>query len=323
MKSIQCPKYGPPEGLVLADVLKPTPGSGEVLVKIEAASINAADWHIMRADPWMVRLGMGFSKPKIKGLGADVAGRIEAVGTNVQHLKPGDEVFGDLSGCGFGSFAEYVCVPETVVIPKPANLSFIEAAAMPMAAVTALNGLRNAGKIKEGQKVLVLGATGGVGSFAVQLAQALGAEVTAVGSPAKADMLHSLGAKRVIDYTQVDVTKAGVEYDLILDAAAYRPIYAYRRALRPSGTYVLVGGAMGPLMQAGILGPIYGLLSGRKFKSYLSKPNPQDLLYIKQLAEEGKIHPVLDRTFPLAQVPEAIRHLEQRRAKGKVTINVT
>ncbi len=240
MKAIVYEKYGPPEVLQLKEVEKPTPKDDEVLIKVHVASANAAGWHLLRADPFFVRLmGGGLLKPKNKILGADIAGRVEAVGRNVKQFQPGDEVFGDISGCGFGGFAEYVCARENALVLKPASMTFEEAAAIPQAAVLALQGLRDKRQIQPGQKVLINGAGGGVGTFAVQLAKYFGAEVTGVDSTKKLDMLRSIGADHVIDYTQKDYTKSGQCYDLILDVAAHRSIFDYKRALSPEGIYVM------------------------------------------------------------------------------------
>ncbi|MCY1021603.1 NAD(P)-dependent alcohol dehydrogenase [Pyxidicoccus sp. MSG2] len=320
MKAIVCPRYGPPDVLRLEEVEKPAPRDDEVLIAVRAASVNAADWHLMRGDPYLMRLAMGFRGPKFAILGADVAGQVVAVGKNVTRLRPGEEVFGDISDCGFGSFAEYVCAREAKLLPKPANLTFEETAAVPMAAVTALEGLRGAGRIQAGQHVLIHGASGGVGSFAVQLAKALGAEVTAACGSGKQDMVRALGADHVIDYTREDVTRNGHAYDLILDAAAYRSIFDFKRALSPTGTYVVAGGSTGSLFQAMLLGPLRSSSKGRKFRNYLSMPNRENLTFVKELLEARKVVPFIDRRFPLSDVPDAIRHLEARRTRGKLVI---
>ncbi len=322
MKAMVYTKYGPPDVLNLEDVRDPTPKEDEVLVKVHAASANAADWHLLRADPFLVRLMYGVLKPKHEILGADIAGRVETVGGNVKQFQPGDEVFGDLSGDGFGGFAEYVCASEDALALKPANISFEEAAAVPLAAVTALQGLRDKGQIQPGQKVLINGASGGVGTFAVQIAKSFGAEVTGVCSTSKLDMVRSIGADHVIDYTQEDFTKNGQQYDLILAANGYHPISDYRRALSPEGTYVMTGGSGAQMLQAMTLGPIMSM-TGSKKMGYLSmKQNKEDLVFMKELLEDGKITPVIDRAYPLSEIPEAIRYLEEGHAKGKVVITV-
>ena len=247
MKAIVYTKYGPPDVLHLEEVEKPIPKDNEILIKVHAASVNAYDWRHLRADPFFIRLmGVGLLRPKHKILGADIAGRVEAVGRNVTQFRPGDDVFGEGS---YGGFAEFVCVDEKRVVLKPADLTFEEAAAVPMAALTALQGLRDKGQIQAGQKVLINGASGGVGTFAVQIAKSFGTEVTGVCSTAKMDLVRSIGADHVIDYTQEDVTNNGQQYDLIFDNAAYRSISKYRRILSPGGRYVLAGGSMARLFQ--------------------------------------------------------------------------
>ncbi len=322
MKAIIFTKYGPPDVLELKEVEQPTPKDDEVLVRVNAASVNAADWHLLRADPFLVRLMFGLLKPKIKILGADVAGRVEAVGRNVKQFQPGDEVFGDLSGSGWGGFAEYACAHENAIASKPASLTFEQAAAVPLAAVTALQGLRDKGKIKPGQKVLINGASGGVGTFAVQIAKSFGAEVTAVCSTGKLDMVRSLGADHVIDYTQEDFTKKGERYDLILAANGYHTISEYKRALSPNGIYVMTGGAGAQMFQALFLGPWISMTGSRKMGSLTAKPNKGDLLFVKGLLEAGKVVPVIDRRYTLREVPEAIRYVEAGHARGKVVITV-
>jgi len=255
MKAIVNHKYGSPDVLELKDVEKPTPGDDEVLIKVHAASVNAFDWHMLRADPFFIRLMSGLLKPKRNILGADVAGQVEAVGGNVKQFKPGDDVYGVTAGCRSGSFAEYVCAGENVIALKPSNITFEQAAAVPLAAVTALQGLRNKGHIQPGQKVLINGASGGVGTFAVQIAKSFGAEVTAVCSTRNLDRVHSLGADQIIDYTQEDFTKKGQHYDLILAANGNRSIFDYKRALSPKGIYVLAGGSMAQFYQFVLLGP--------------------------------------------------------------------
>jgi NADPH:quinone reductase-like Zn-dependent oxidoreductase len=267
-------------------------------------------------------MGFGLLKPKNKILGADIAGRIEAAGKNVTRFQPGDEVFGDLSICGFGAFAEYVCASEDALVSKPVNISFEEAAAVPLAAVTALQGLRDKGRIQQGQKVLINGASGGVGTFAVQIAKSLGAEVTGVCSTSKLDMVRSIGADHVIDYTQEDFTKNGQRYDLILAANGYHPISDYKRALSPKGTYVMTGGSGAQMVQAIIMGPVISMTGSKKLGNLAMKPNKKDLVFMKELLEAGKVAPVVDRRYPLSEVAEAIRYLEEGHARGKVAIAV-
>jgi 2-desacetyl-2-hydroxyethyl bacteriochlorophyllide A dehydrogenase len=315
-------EYGSTQMLSLQEVDKPVVPDNGVLVRVHAASVNAGDWHLMRGTPFLIRLIFGgLLKPKIKILGTDVAGRVEAVGKDVTQFQPGDEVFGDLSECGFGAFAEYVCATEAALVLKPANTSFEEAATVPGAALAALQGLRDFGLVA-GQKVLIVGASGGVGSFAVQIAKALGAEVTALCSTKKIDMVRSLGADCVIDYTQADVTRQGQHYDLIFDAAAYRSVFDYLPALTPEGTYVLVGGSTPRFFQVMFLGPWISRLGRRKVKCLALKPDRADLIVLRDLIEAGKISPFIDRRYKLSEVPAAIRYLEQRQVRGKVAISV-
>ena len=322
MKAIVYHNYGSLNVLKLEEREKPTPQDNEVLVKIHAASVNALDQHLLRADPFLARLHSGLLKPKYQILGADIAGQVEAVGRNVEQFQPGDEVFGDIFACGLGGFAEYVCARENALVLKPANLSFEEAAAVPMAAVTALHGLRDKGQIQPGQKVLIHGASGGVGTFAVQIAKAFGAEVTAVCSTRNVDIARSMGADQVIDYTREDFTRNGQRYDLILAANGYHSIADYKRALRPKGTYVVTGGSMAQLFQAMLLGPWISMTGRKKMGSLTSKPNQKDLVFMKELLEAGKVVPVIERRYPLREVAEALRYLEEGHAKGKVVITV-
>lgn len=322
MKATVYTKYGPPDILNLEEVRDPTPKEDEVLVKVHAASANAADWHLLRADPFLVRLMYGVLKPKHEILGADIAGRAEAVGGNVKQFQPGDEVFGDLSGDGFGGFAEYVCASENALVSKPASMTFEEAAAVPMAAVTALQGLRDKGRIQPGQKVLINGASGGVGTFAVQIAKSFGAEVTGVCSTRKSDMVRSIGADHVIDYTQEDFTRNGQRYDLILAVNGYRPISDYKRALNAKGIYVMVGGSTAQIFQALLLGPWMSMTGSKKMGALSAKPDREDLVFVKELVEAGKVMPVIDRRYPLSEVGEALRYLEEGHARGKVVITV-
>jgi NADPH:quinone reductase-like Zn-dependent oxidoreductase len=294
----------------------------EILIRVYAAAANAADWHLLRGKPFLFRLFIGLLKPKHQVLGAAVAGRVEGVGRNVTQFQPGDEVFGDLSGSGWGGFAEYVCARENAVALKPANVTFEEAAAVPVAAVTALQGLRDKGQIQPGQKVLINGASGGVGMFAIQIAKSFGAEVTGVCSTRNVDMVRSLGADQVIDYAQEDFTKNGQRYDLILAANGYHPIWAYKRALRPKGRYVMSGGSNAQLIQAMLLGPVMSMTGGNKMGNLLARPNQRDLVYMKELLERGKVVPVIERRYPLREVPEAIRYVEEGHAQGKIVINV-
>jgi NADPH:quinone reductase-like Zn-dependent oxidoreductase len=322
MKAVVYTEYGSPDVLHVTEVAKPVPQDHEVLIKVYAASVNAADWHLLRGAPAVVRLEFGLRKPKKTILGADIAGRVEAVGRMVTQLQPGDDVFGNVSGCGWGGFAEYVCAEEQAVVRKPANVTFEQAAAVPMAAVTALQALRTKGQLQPGQKVLINGASGGVGTFAVQIAKALGADVAGVCSTEKMDLVRAIGANRVIDYTREDFTQAGPQYDLILAANGYHSLFAYKRALRPRGTYVMTGGSTGQMFQAILLGPWISLTGKQKMGNILSRPSHQDLAFIGELLESGQVVPVIDRTYPLSAVPDAIRYVEAGHAKGKVVITV-
>ncbi len=314
--------YGSPDVLQLNDVEKPAPADDEVLINMHAASVNAADLHYLRADPFLIRLMSGLLKPKNTILGADIAGRVEAVGKNVTQFQPGDEVFGDISGCGWGGFAEYVCARQDALVLKPANITFEQAAAVPMAAVTALQGLRSKGQIQSGQKVLVNGASGGVGTFAVQIAKSFGADVTGVCSTRNLDMVRSIGADRVIDYTREDFTQNEHRFDLILAANGYHSISDYQRALNPKGTYVTTGGSMAQVSQAMLQGPWISMTGSQKMGNMLARPNQKDLAFLKELLAAGNVVPVIDRRYPLRAVPEALRYLEEGHARGKVVITV-
>lgn len=320
MKAIVYTQYGPPDMLQLKEIATPSPADNEVLIKLYAASVNPLDCHFMRGKPLFLRLMGGLRTPKHKILGCDIAGRVEAVGRNVKQFQPGDEVFG--AGKGLGGFAEYVCTVEDKLAQKPANISFEEAAAIPVAAISALQGLRDKGRIQRGRKVLVDGASGGVGTFAVQIAKSFGAEVTAVCSTRNLDTARSIGADHVIDYTREDFTRSGQRYDLILAANAYHSIFDYRRALSQDGSYVMVGGGWAQIFQAILLGPLLSLLGSKKMCFVGAKINNKDLVLLKDLLEAGKIVPVVDRRFPLSDVAEALRYLEEGHAQGKVVITV-
>ena len=323
MKAIVATKYGSADVLQVQQVAKPTPKDNEVLVEVHAVSVNAGDEHLLTGKPFVMRLmGFGLLKPKNTILGAAIAGRVEAVGRNVKQFQPGDEVFGDLSAGGWGGFAEYVCTNEDALVLKPSSLSFEEAAAVPLAAVTALQGLRNKAPIQPGQQVLIYGASGGVGTFAVQIAKAFGAEVTAVCSTRNVDIMRSIGADHVIDYTQEDFTQNGQQYDLILAANGDHSISDYKRALSPNGTYVMTGGSDKQMMQAMLLGPWMSRSGSQKMGNLAAKPNQKDLAFMKGLLEAGKVKPVIDRCYPLSEGIEAIRYFEAGHAKGKVVITV-
>jgi NADPH:quinone reductase-like Zn-dependent oxidoreductase len=322
MKAIISTKYGSPDVLELKEVEKPIAPDNQVLVKVHAASVNYGNLVLLRGKPFLARFAFGLLRPKYTIPGGDMAGRVEAVGKNVKQFQPGDEVFGDLSGCGWGSFAEYVSVPEHALALKPANISFEEAAAVPMAAVTALQGLRDKGKIQSGQKVLINGASGGVGTFAVQIAKSFGAEVTAVCSTRNLDIVRSIGADHAIDYTKEDFTQNTHSYDLILAVNGYQSISAYKRALNPNGNYVMVGGSGAQLTQAMVLGPWISMTGSKKMGNMLQRANQKDLNYIKELLEAGKVKPVIDRRYKLSEVPEALRYFEEGHAQGKVVITM-
>ena len=324
MKAIVYTQYGSPDVLQLKEVAKPTPKDNEVLIKIHAASANPLDWHLMRAEPFLARLENGLLKPKNTKLGADVAGRIEAVGRNVTQFHVGDDVFGGMPLNELGSFAEYVCAPEELLALKPAKMTFEQAAAVPLAAFTALQGLRDKGQIQPGQKVLINGASGGVGTFAVQIAKSYGTEVTGVCSTRNLDMVRSIGADHVIDYTKEDFTRKGQQYDLIFDAVGNRSVSDYQRALSPNGICSVAGfTTMSLLFQVIFLGAWVSKTGSKKIgRMETAKPNKKDLVIIKELLEAGKVVPVIDRTYPLSQVSEAIRYLETGRARGKVVIAV-
>ena len=318
MKAIVYSKYGRPLDVVqLKEVDKPIPTDDQVLVRIHAASVNAYDWHMLTADIFLVRLAAGLLKPKNSRPGADVAGRVEAVGKGIKHFQPGDEVYGDI---GSGGFAEYACARENLLALKPTNITFEEAAAVPMAALTALQGLRDGGQIRPGQKTLIHGASGGVGSFAVQFAKYFRAEVTAVCSTKNLDMARSLGAEHVIDYTKEDFTKNGQLYDLIFAANGNRSIFDYRRALSPTGIYVMAGGSISQIFQGLLLAPSLSKSGGKKLGALSAKVNQKDLVFIRELVETGKIKPVIDRRYPLSETAEALRYLGEGHAKGKIVI---
>ena len=324
MKAIVFTKYGSPDVLQFKDIEKPTPKDNEVLVKIHAASANPLDWHLMRGAPFLARLENGLQKPKNTKLGADIAGRVEAIGRNVTQFQPGDEVFGAISINELGGFAEYVCAPEERLVLKPAKITFEQAAAVPVAAFTALQGLRDKGQIQQGQKVLINGASGGVGTFAVQIAKSFGTEVTGVCSTRNLDMVRSIGADHVIDYTKEDFTRNGQQYDLIFDAVGNRSVSDFQRALSPHGICSVAGfTTLSRLFQVILLGAWVSKTGSKKIGLMkTASPNKKDLVFIKALLETGKVVPVIDRTYPLSEVPEAIRYLEAGHARGKVVITV-
>jgi NADPH:quinone reductase-like Zn-dependent oxidoreductase len=322
VRAITYTEYGPPDVLQFTEVEKPTPKDDEVLIRIRAASVNPLDWHFMRGAPYALRIGAGLRKPKTNRLGVDVAGQVEAVGKNVTQFQPGDEVFGVCKG----AFAEYGCSAERALVRKPPGMTFEQAAVVPVAAMSALQGLRDKGRIQSGQRVLINGASGGVGTFAVQVAKSFGVEVTGVCSTRNVDLVRSIGANSVVDYTQEDFTRSGQRYDLILDTVGNHTLSETRRALTPEGTLVMVGGPN----KGRWLGPLTGLLkmvvvSGfvrQKLRPFLMRMSQDDLIAVQALLEAGKVTPVIDRSYPLSAVPDAIRYLEEGHARGKVVITV-
>ena len=322
MKAIVYIQYGPPEVLQLKEVEKPIPKENEVLVKVFAASVNPADWHMIRGEPKFARLAFGLTKPKNIIPGIDIAGTVESVGKNVKEFHPGDEVFGD---CGWGgAFAEYVCVKEKSIVNKPSNISFEEGASISVAAFSALQGLRDKGHIQSGQKVLINGASGGVGTFAVQLAKYFGAEVTGVCSTGNLNLVRSIDADKVIDYTKEDFTNTAEKYDLIIDNVANRSVTNLKRALSPNGLCVIIGfSSLSRMLQQMFLGPLVSMIGDKKIGGLgTAKPNKKDLVFLKELLESGKIKPVIDRIYPLSDVAEAIGYVEEGHAKGKVVLTV-
>lgn len=320
MKAVVYEKYGSPDALELREVARPTPGDEEVLVSVRAVSINDWDWGLLQGATLIDRLLFGFFKPRRTILGSDIAGRVEAVGKDVVRFRLGDEVFGDLSG-RWGGFAEYVCAPHTALAAKPPGMTFAEAAAIPQAGMLAVQGLLNAGRLQPGQKLLINGAGGGVGTFAIQIARLHGVEVTGVDSTAKLDLLHALGFDKVIDYTQADFTASGTSYDLILDVKTNRSPYDYARALSPGGTYVTVGGLMTRLLQVVLVGPVIAMGGKKKMRVVALKPN-KDLVYMSELFEAGKVRPVMEHFRTLNEVPEAMRHFGAGNHKGKVVVTL-
>ena len=316
MKAIVATRYGSPDVIRFEEIAKPSPANNEVLIKICAASVNPLDWHFMRGDPPFLRLMLGLRKPKHTRVGVDLAGRVEAVGGGVTQFKPGDAVFGACRG----AFAEYVCALEKQLALKPDALSFEAAASVPVAAITALQGLRDKGRIQPRQKVLIEGASGGVGTFAVQIAKAFGAEVTAVCSTRNVQIARSIGADHVIDYTREDFTRSGQRYDLIFASNAQHSVLDYRRALRPDGIFVMAGGGLALFFQVLTVAPLLSWMGNMKFYSYVAKINKKDMEFLKELLESGKVVPVIDRRYPLSDTAEAIRYLEEGHAQGKVVI---
>ncbi len=321
MKAIVFNQYGQPDILHLGEVKKPSPRKNEVLIKVHAVSLNYADWHLLTGTPFVARLSFGLFRPGKNIPGADISGVVEAVGSGVTQFKPGDDVYGDLGLAGFGGLAEYVCAPEDTIAPKPSNLTFEEAAALPMASVTALQALKNEGQVKPGQKVLIHGSAGGVGVYALQIAKYLGAEVTGVCSTRNIEQTLALGADHVIDYTREDFSANGKTYDLILGINGNRSIFDYRKALAPGGKYLMVGGSDKQIFQFMFLGPFVAR-PDQKMGSVFARNHRKELITIKELVEAGKIHPLIDRTYTLRETPDAMRYLGTGHARAKIIIKV-
>lgn len=321
MKAIITIKYGTPDVLELNEVNKPCQKDDEVLVKVKAASINYGNLVLLSGKPFLARMAFGLFKPKFAIPGGDIAGIVEAIGKNVTEFQPGDHVFGDLSAFGWGGFSEYVALPTKALVHKPTNLTFEEAAAIPMAGVTALQALQK-GKIDSGQKVLINGASGGVGTFAIQIAKAYNAEVTAVCSTRNIEIARSLGADYVIDYTKEEISKLDDRFDLILAVNGYVPISVYNRLLKPDGSYVMIGGSEAQMYQAIFLGPLLSLTNKKHLKNILQKANRNDLQILKELIEANKVKPVIDRTFKLSELKEAFNYFEEGHAQGKIVITI-
>ena len=319
MKAIVYSNYGSPDVLKCEEIEKPTAGDDEVLIKVRAASVNPLDWHFMRGTPYIVRIMAGLRKPKVTRLGVDVAGQVEAVGRNVTQFKPGDDVLGTCRG----AFAEYACTSESALVMKPDNVTFEQGASVQVAALTALQGLRDKGRIQPGQKVLINGAAGGVGTFAVQIAKSFGAEVTGVCSTRNMDMVRSIGADHVMDYTQEDFTKTGQRYDLFFDCFANHSLSACGRVLNSKGIHISVGGPVGSsigILASWITALVLSRLVRRKFVTFMARSSKEDLTIMQELMKAGKVIPVIDRCYTLSEVPEAIRYLEEGHARGKVII---
>jgi NADPH:quinone reductase-like Zn-dependent oxidoreductase len=318
MKAIVYHEYGSPDVLKLAEVETPTPNDNEVLIKLHAVSINGSDREALIGKPLYVRMG-GLRKPGYPILGSDIAGRVERVGENITQFQPGDDVFGEMPGY-HGGFAEYACASEKTLAHKPTSLTFEQAAAIPQGGAIALQAIREKGKVQPGQHVLINGAGGSAGVFAVQLAKLAGAEVTGVDNAGKLDFLRSLGADHVIDYTRENFTKRKDQYDLILDVIAHRSVFAYQRPLKPNGTYFFVGGSVATLFQILLLGPWIRRATGKNVRLLVVPQDRKYMIAITELCEAGKVIPIIDRRYPLNQVPEALRYVGEGRAKGKVVI---
>lgn len=322
MRAVVYEKYGSPDVLEVKEVQKPIPNDDQVLIKVQAASLNVGNLILLKGEPFFVRFAFGLRKPKFTIAGSDIAGTVEAVGKNIKQFQPGDEVFGDLSECGWSGFAQYAVATEQAIALKPSKLSFEEAAAVPMAGATALQALRDKGKVQSGQKVLINGASGGVGTFATQIAKALGAEVTAVVSTRNVEIAKSLGVDYVIDYTKENVTEKEEKYDVIISVNGINPLSAYNRILNQNGILVLIGGSTSQLLLLMMVGPWMSMTGNKKMHSFMQRPKQEDLIFLKELLEAGKIKSVIDRTYLLNEAPEAFRYLEEGHAKGKVVITV-
>jgi NADPH:quinone reductase-like Zn-dependent oxidoreductase len=321
MKAVVYDKYGPPDVLTPKEVEKPVPGDDDVLIKLRAASINDWDWGLLRGKPFINRLLFGLLKPRYNILGSDIAGEVEAVGTNIKRFQSGDQVFGDLSGLNWGGFAEYVCAPEKRLAIKPSGMSFEQAAAIPQAAVLALQGLQDKRQLQPGEKVLINGAGGGTGSFAIQIARTMGVVITGVDSTTKLEKMRELGADHVIDYTKVDFTRTGDQYDLIVDLMGFHRTLDYVRSLKPGGTYVMVGGATRLILGVFLLGPLITFFSGKKMSVLAHSPN-KNLDTLITLFDQGKVTPTIDKTFPLERTADAFRHFGGGHLKGKVIVTM-
>ncbi|MBD8069894.1 NAD(P)-dependent alcohol dehydrogenase [Bacillus sp. PS06] len=322
MKALISEKYGTPDTLKLDEVAKPRPEANQVLVKVHASSINYGNIALLTGQPFPVRLAFGLRKPKYRIPGGDMAGVVEAVGINVTKFRVGDKVYGDLSSSGWGAFAEYVVVDETALAIMPSNLLFTEAAGVPMAAITALQAIRNVGKVRAGQQILIHGGSGGVGTFAVQLAKAMGAHVTAVVSSRNVDLVKSLGADRVIDYQKEDFVNDGEAFDVIFGVNGAQSIFTYKRKLKKNGVFIHVGGETSQFYQILFMGPLVSIFGKKKFITFMQKANQRDLEFMKSLIEEGKVKTVVDRSYSLNEIPEAMRYFEEGHAQGKVIITM-
>jgi NADPH:quinone reductase-like Zn-dependent oxidoreductase len=323
MKAIVWPKYGSPDVLQFSEVDTPTPTEDEVLIRVHASSLNGLDFEFVRGS-WAARLTVGLRKPKNKIFGTDVSGQVEAVGKSVKQFQPGDEIMGDLISYGLGAFAEYVCVPETALIPKPASMSFEEAATYPQAAIIALQCLRGKNQIQRGDRVLINGAGGGMGTFAIQIAKSFEAEVTGVDNAKKLDMMRSIGADHVLDFHETDFTKTGERYDMIIDTVARRSIFASKRALNPDGLFVMIGGSRSAFFQVVFLGPLISRAGSKKLSfNWWSKPcNKEDMDFLAELYDAGKVVPVIDKQISLSEVPEALKFLEDGLVLGKIVVTM-